>query len=574
MTQITTTASKDTTSQTSAASNLLAMLKSGIGAGTSAAGDLFSSLLSEVKVQSDGGRQSGSSNSNQDSDAKSSSSGTASTSKTTSSSSGTTFETLGVSKQTSAQAARSQHSSDTTDATSSKATSSKTDQTETQPQEKTQASSKEDKAEKTQEAQASEEEGEEVVSTATAQETASEETIHVEKLNTKQADSSKKDEISSSDDSEEGDSEQKVSLDANAAGAAQAAMVVAQQLVKAENKNTGIEASSSTDQKDQAEETEADPLAIGSATSSSGGKKNAEGHQELAKASSSGVEGVSAGTLAASSSAGQDQDLSFGDQSSGQGTQAKASSSDGLTKGSSSPSSESGAFLNLFQNGAAVASASAGGYQVSPSTTSASQGAAASASEIGAVGSSQSGATSSSSSTAVLSDGLRSAASYDFASKLSAASEAPSSKTQLSVVEQVAVQLRKQAKDGTEQMTIHLRPSDMGKIEVTLKFSSDNQVTGTVVADSQATLDLLSKDVGSLQRALQDAGLRADSGCLQFSLSGGGQQGGNNAYAYASSASSSSLRSGLSVDEETVSSVDASMVETYVVTPGRVNLSV
>jgi len=48
-----------------------------------------------------------------------------------------------------------------------------------------------------------------------------------------------------------------------------------------------------------------------------------------------------------------------------------------------------------------------------------------------------------------------------------------------------------------------------------------------LTADRQDTLDLLRRDAGQLQRALQDAGLNADQSAMQFSLrdqgSGAGQ---------------------------------------------------
>lgn len=120
--------------------------------------------------------------------------------------------------------------------------------------------------------------------------------------------------------------------------------------------------------------------------------------------------------------------------------------------------------------------------------------------------------------------GLRASNGVDFASQLSGLRSAKTTMTgQTAVVEQVSVQLNKMAKDGQNELTINLKPADLGKIEIKLEIHADKTVHGTVVADSASTLSLLSKDSSSLQRALVDAGLQADSGSLSFSLKGDNQ---------------------------------------------------
>ncbi|MDD5587009.1 MAG: flagellar hook-length control protein FliK [Alphaproteobacteria bacterium] len=166
--------------------------------------------------------------------------------------------------------------------------------------------------------------------------------------------------------------------------------------------------------------------------------------------------------------------------------------------------------------------------------------------------------------------------SYDFASQLSAARVTKGGASGLpSAVEQVTLQLHKQVKDGVQEMTLQLRPAELGRIEIKLSFADGNKVKGTVVADNPATLDLLLKDVGSLQRALQDAGLRADSGSLQFSLRGDGQtnlfNSGSNGNG--SSDSGKSGNNGFSAPDSAGTMSEAE-VETYYLTPGRVNLRV
>lgn len=172
-------------------------------------------------------------------------------------------------------------------------------------------------------------------------------------------------------------------------------------------------------------------------------------------------------------------------------------------------------------------------------------------------------------------EGGRTVGSYDFASQLSATRTAKGGAAGLpQAIEQVAVQLHKTVKEGKDEMTIQLRPAELGKIEIKLEFSADKRVQGTVVADSQATLNLLQKDSDALQRALQDAGLQADAGCLQFSLRGDGQQNAstqNEAGGRSSGSSSSAL---LAVSEAEGHEAGATESETYYITPGRVNLRV
>ncbi len=171
-------------------------------------------------------------------------------------------------------------------------------------------------------------------------------------------------------------------------------------------------------------------------------------------------------------------------------------------------------------------------------------------------------------------EGAKPAGSYDFASQLSAVRAQRGGSTGLpSAVEQIALQLHKSVKEGQNEMTVHLRPAELGRIAIRLTFGENKTVQGTVVADNQATLDLLLKDVGSLQRALQEAGLRADSGNLQFSLRGDGQPNFFNSDGNGDSGRHAKLGHAFAgaEDAEAFSDNDG---ETYYLTPGRVNMRV
>lgn len=158
---------------------------------------------------------------------------------------------------------------------------------------------------------------------------------------------------------------------------------------------------------------------------------------------------------------------------------------------------------------------------------------------------------------------------YDSASQLMVAKSAKSTGLNaMHVIEQVTVKVNQQAKSGLDQMTIQLRPADLGRVDIKLSFL-DGAVTGLVTADNQATLDLLAKDSRSLERALQDAGLRADSGSLSFQLRDPGHQ----------TASPNERKTGAK-DSFNLDLPDAGLAETgdmdegYIIEPNRVNLRV
>jgi flagellar hook-length control protein FliK len=103
-----------------------------------------------------------------------------------------------------------------------------------------------------------------------------------------------------------------------------------------------------------------------------------------------------------------------------------------------------------------------------------------------------------------------------------------------SVIDQVAIGLKRGVKSGNDQIQINLEPASLGKIAVRLDFAQDGRVSATFSADRPDTLNLLNNDSRSLEQALRDAGLRTDSGSLTFNLSGG--DGGAGARQFAQSA--------------------------------------
>jgi flagellar hook-length control protein FliK len=65
-----------------------------------------------------------------------------------------------------------------------------------------------------------------------------------------------------------------------------------------------------------------------------------------------------------------------------------------------------------------------------------------------------------------------------------------------------------------------LYPADLGRVEVRLEWADDGALRAVISAERSETLDLLQRDSRALDRALQDAGLKTDSGSLSFDLRG------------------------------------------------------
>lgn len=98
------------------------------------------------------------------------------------------------------------------------------------------------------------------------------------------------------------------------------------------------------------------------------------------------------------------------------------------------------------------------------------------------------------------------------------AAQRPAASFRAEILEQISVNIQKAVKDGTDKISIQLRPAELGRVDVRIEVTGDGRAHVHVTADRSDTLDLLQRDARDLARALQDAGLRADAGQMQFSL--------------------------------------------------------
>lgn len=138
----------------------------------------------------------------------------------------------------------------------------------------------------------------------------------------------------------------------------------------------------------------------------------------------------------------------------------------------------------------------------------------------------------------------------------------PRTLQQAQVMDQVSLQISKQAKDGVDNITVKLNPQELGRVEIKLDVAKDGSVTATITAENKDTLAMLQKDSGSLAKALSDAGLSTDAGSMNFNLRGEGQQqqfaGNSNSQQNGGRARWAALNSGADDDSATAAAATSS----------------
>jgi len=89
--------------------------------------------------------------------------------------------------------------------------------------------------------------------------------------------------------------------------------------------------------------------------------------------------------------------------------------------------------------------------------------------------------------------------------------------------QQMGVEIARKVEAGEDTLRVRLSPENLGKVEVTLSFDDSGKMHATVRAESAHALDLLRQDAPDLNRALDQAGIRADAQSFRFeSRSDGG----------------------------------------------------
>lgn len=106
------------------------------------------------------------------------------------------------------------------------------------------------------------------------------------------------------------------------------------------------------------------------------------------------------------------------------------------------------------------------------------------------------------------------------------ATAAPTTTTGQAVpVTALAVEITRQAMNGKTQFDIRLDPPELGRLNVRLEMDASGQTRTHLVVERAETLDMLTADARNLERALQQAGLKADPGSVSFELAQDNQDG-------------------------------------------------
>lgn len=83
--------------------------------------------------------------------------------------------------------------------------------------------------------------------------------------------------------------------------------------------------------------------------------------------------------------------------------------------------------------------------------------------------------------------------------------------------QQVLVQIQTKMNKDT-QISVQLSPAELGRVDVRLTIDRNGQAHAMIMADKPETLALLQKDASFLERALQQAGINAQSQNMSFNL--------------------------------------------------------
>ena len=86
------------------------------------------------------------------------------------------------------------------------------------------------------------------------------------------------------------------------------------------------------------------------------------------------------------------------------------------------------------------------------------------------------------------------------------------------VATQVAAEIARNLKNGQTRFQMRFDPPELGRVDVNMRVGADGGVHAHLIVERPETLDMFLRDQRGLERALEAAGLNADSENLQFSL--------------------------------------------------------
>lgn len=104
------------------------------------------------------------------------------------------------------------------------------------------------------------------------------------------------------------------------------------------------------------------------------------------------------------------------------------------------------------------------------------------------------------------------------------------SASSMQTTQTIALQIHRNAQTQVDTFRMQLHPTDLGQLEVRLKFSKDGTMKAHLVADKPETLALLQKDSAQLHKMLEQSGIQLDGNALSFDLRQQRDQGAQTAY--------------------------------------------
>ncbi len=116
------------------------------------------------------------------------------------------------------------------------------------------------------------------------------------------------------------------------------------------------------------------------------------------------------------------------------------------------------------------------------------------------------------------SDKVRQTQSFNQGQRASVNTRTQALGTNGSVTDQISIKILKAIQAGNDQIKIQLKPAELGRVEVKMELANDGRVLAVITADNKDTLELLRRDAPELQRALNDTGMKLNSGDLSFNL--------------------------------------------------------
>lgn len=89
---------------------------------------------------------------------------------------------------------------------------------------------------------------------------------------------------------------------------------------------------------------------------------------------------------------------------------------------------------------------------------------------------------------------------------------------------QVSLQILANVRHGDNIINIQLEPRELGKVDIVMELKADGKTDIVIRADNKDTLELLRADSSILEKSLNDAGIKTESGAINFNLKHDQQQ--------------------------------------------------